>query len=334
MEPQERKLALEKVKGESSKSVERPTSPVCSCCGSSEIVKDEQSGEMICSSCGFVVRDKSFVANPQYTDSDGNGGGEPIGIGPPEDLSIHDKGLPTEISPKDRDGRGNPLSPKERALARKLRKWQKRCRVSGDGERNLAVALREIDRVASQLGVPRSVRRVASRIYREAADEGLVIGRSVEEVSLAVLYVACRDCQLPVTLEDIAGLSNVNERKIRQAYLALAQDLDLNLSPLKPAKYVQKFSDRLGLSPETSSKAIGILRRAYEEALARERAPSTTAAAALYIAAGLNDEEISQKKAERVGISQGAVSEIYRQVAEGLNINVKSRSWMLESFAK
>lgn len=70
-------------------------------------------------------------------DLDRDEGGEVVGVGLPENPALHDKGLPTEVSSQNKDAHGNTLSPKRRALARKLRKWQKRCRVSGDGERNL-----------------------------------------------------------------------------------------------------------------------------------------------------------------------------------------------------
>ena len=43
----------------------------------------------------------------------------------------------------------------------RLRKWQERIRTKDAGERNLQFALSEIDRMASALGVPRSVREVA-----------------------------------------------------------------------------------------------------------------------------------------------------------------------------
>lgn len=308
----------------------------CPRCGSSKSVENNQSGETVCASCGFVVKNKRFVSRPRLKDSD-DGDRKISGMGSPETFTLHDKGLLTEVSPKDMDGRGDPLSPKEKALARKLRGQQKRCRVSGDGERNLAIALIEIDRMGSQLGIPRDVREVASRIYREAADEGLVVGRSIEGVSSAALYIACRNCELPRTVSEIAELANIEEKETRQAYRALARDLDLNLPPLDATKYISKFGDKLGLSRETRRKALNLVRKVREKGLVSGKSPLITAAAALYIQAQLrtswresSGDSVLQKKIEQViDIPQQTVSERCWEIAREFDFDIGFQSLML-----
>lgn len=61
----------------------------------------------------------------------------------------------------------------------RLRKCQERIRTRYAGERNLQCALSEVDRMASALGVPRSVREVASVIYRRSLKEDLIRGRFI-----------------------------------------------------------------------------------------------------------------------------------------------------------
>jgi len=67
--------------------------------------------------------------------------------------------------------------------------------------------------MASALGVPRSVREVASVIYRRALNEDLIRGRSIEGVSTAALYAACRQEGIPRSLDDeVADVSRVPQK--------------------------------------------------------------------------------------------------------------------------
>ena len=80
-------------------------------------------------------------------------------VGAPMTFTIHDKGLSTMIDWRNRDSYGRAISSKNRAQLYRLRKWQRRIRVSNATERNLAFALSELDRMASALGLPRTFAR-------------------------------------------------------------------------------------------------------------------------------------------------------------------------------
>ena len=86
---------------------------------------------------------------------------EPGPFGAPMTLTIHDKGLSTMIDWRNRDSRQGHLLQEPGPLYR-LRKWQRRIRVSNATERNLAFALSELDRMASALGLPRNIRETAA----------------------------------------------------------------------------------------------------------------------------------------------------------------------------
>src|SRR5712691_8750542 len=75
--------------------------------------------------------------------------------GAPMTYTIHDKGLSTTIGWKNKDSYGKSIPTRNRAQLYRLRKWQRRIRVSNATERNLAFALSELDRMASGMGLPR-----------------------------------------------------------------------------------------------------------------------------------------------------------------------------------
>ena len=129
-------------------------------------------------------------------------------------------------------------------------------RVSGVGERNLAFALSELDRDSSRLGIPRSVREDAAIIYRSAAKNKLIRGRSIEVVVASALYAACRRCNIPRTLDEIAIASNVSKKQVGKTYRFLSRELNIKLKPTSPSDYISRFASKLGLSGEVQAKAI------------------------------------------------------------------------------
>lgn len=303
---------------------------VCPQCGDSSVVKDRELGRKVCTSCGFIVEEKDFTVNQWRASSEEEETDEPLGMGPPETPVLHDKGLATRISPENKDGYGKPLSPKEVALARKLRKWQKRCRMSGTKERSLADALGQVHRMSSQLGVPESARAVASRLCKRISDEEMFGDYSIEVFSSAALLAACKKCQLPHRAGDLADLIDEDEKTVRRAYLLLTRRLKLDIQPLHAATYVQEFGSRADLSSKANREASNIVRKAYEKDLIAGEAPSTMAAAAIYIAASLHDEDIDlQEIGDATDKALSTLSKKGWEIASSLGIDIDYQSWIL-----
>ena len=156
-------------------------------------------------------------------------------------FTIHDKGLSTMIDWRNRDSFGREISSKNRAQLYRLRKWQRRIRVSNATERNLAFALAELDRMASALGLPRNIRERSALVYRNAVDKNLIRGRSIEGVAAALLYAACRQCSLPRTLDEIAEVSRVSRKEIGRTYRFVSRQLGLKILSTSPIDYVPRF---------------------------------------------------------------------------------------------
>jgi len=183
---------------------------------------------------------------------------------------MHDKGLTTTIDWKNQDAYGRSLSSEKRSQMNRLRKWQERIRTKDAGERNLQFALSETDRMASALGVPRSVREVASVLYRRALDEDLIRGRSIEGVATGTLYAACRMEGIPRSLDEIAAVSRVDRMEIGRTYRYISKELSLEMQPVDPKKYVPRFCSELELSEEVESKANEIIDTTAEQGCYQE----------------------------------------------------------------
>ena len=151
----------------------------CPECKSHTLVRDYERAELVCSDCGLVIDENFIDQGPEWRAFDHDQRMKRSRVGAPMTYTIHDKGLSTMIDWRNRDSYGKTISSKNRAQLYRLRKWQRRIRVSNATERNLAFALSELDRMASALGLSRNVRETAAVVYRKAVDKNLIRGRSM-----------------------------------------------------------------------------------------------------------------------------------------------------------
>ena len=305
--------------------VQVPSLEIMACieCNSTKLIKDYERAEIVCMNCGLVLHEKLMDDGPEWRAFDMEQMDKRSRVGAPTTYTIHDKGLSTMIDWRNQDIFGKNLTPKRRAQIYRLRKWQRRIRVSDAKERNLAVALSELDRMASHLSLPRNVREVAAMIYRRAVDSRLIRGRSIEGVCAASLYAACRRCRIPRTLEEIAGYAKVNKKEIGRSYRYIARKLNISIPPTDPVDYISRFVADLKLSGMVQKKSIEILRRAVTSGLTSGRGPMGLAAASIYIASLLFNERRTQREiAETAKVTEVTVRNRYKELVDKLKINV------------
>jgi len=282
-------------------------------------MRDYECAEIVCMNCGFVIAAKLADRGPEWRAFDDEQRAKRARVGAPLTYSIHDKGLSTMIDWHDRDIYGKRLTPGQRAQIYRLRKWQRRIRVSDATERNLAFALSEISKIANNLNLPKNILETASVIYRKAVKEHLIRGRSIQGVTSAAIYVACRQCGLARTLEEIAQASSINKKEVGRSYRFLIKELDYFIPPLKPSQYVTKFSSQLTMQGKVEEIAHKILSTARDLKLTSGRGPTGIAAAASYIASVLTGERKTQREiAEIAQVTEVTIRNRYKELIERL----------------
>jgi transcription initiation factor TFIIB len=323
LQTQRESFKLRTVQKEQEKKAENQTETTCPECGSRQLTHDRERAELVCQSCGLVIDDEFIDRGPEWRAFDADQRMKRARTGAPMTLTIHDKGLSTMIDWRNKDSYGRAISSKNRAQLYRLRKWQRRIRVSNATERNLAFALSELDRMASALGLPRNIRETSAMVYRDAVDKNLIRGRSIEGVAAATLYAACRQCSVPRTLDEIAEVSRVSRKEIGRTYRFVARELGLRLLPTSPLDYLPRFCSGLTLKGEVQSRAIEILRHAAERELTSGKGPTGVAAAAIYIASILGGERRTQREvAEIAGVTEVTIRNRYKELAEKLDIEI------------
>ncbi|ELY61021.1 transcription initiation factor IIB [Natronococcus jeotgali] len=294
----------------------------CDECGSSALTTSEDQGELVCEECGLVIETRNIDRGPEWRAFNHSERNSKSRVGAPTTKTMHDKGLTTQIDWKDKDAYGRSLSSEKRNQMHRLRKWQERIRTKDAGERNLQFALSEIDRMASALGVPRSVREVASVVYRRALNEDLIRGRSIEGVSTSCLYVACRQESIPRSLEEVADVSRVEKKEIGRTYRYIAQELSLEMKPVDPKEYVPRFCSALDSSEEVQAKAREIIDTTAEEGLLSGKSPTGFAAAAIYAASLLCNEKKTQREVADVAqVTEVTIRNRYQEQIETMGIH-------------
>ncbi|MGY5862901.1 MAG: transcription initiation factor IIB, partial [Candidatus Thorarchaeota archaeon] len=268
----------------------------CAECGGTEIVQDLEKGEKICAACGLVISDHRIDTGPEWRAFTADEKDARSRTGAPTNYAIHDKGLSTMIDWRDHDSQGKRFTAKKRSEIYRLRKWQIRTRVHSSVDRNLAQAMSELDRLASQLGLTRSIKELAALLYRKLIVRRLARSRSIDAMVGASIYAACRLRSAPRSLEEISRHSRVSKKKIGQHYRLLVEKLGLRMPVSEPANYVPRFITQLGLPGKVQRRVLEILEDAKKQrSLITGRDPRGLAAAAIYIASILEDSRVTQR---------------------------------------
>jgi len=273
--------------------------------------------ETVCDDCGLVTDEDAIDHGPEWRAFTSAEHDARSRVGAPTTTLIHDKGLPTKIGWQNQDAYGHALSSRKSEQMKRLRMWNYRMRFQDGKERHLKNALNEISRMASALGLPKTVQETASVIYRRAHSGDLLPGRSLEGVAAAALYAAARQAGTPRTLGEIAQVSRVTRLKLTRTYRYLVHELKLEIEPADPEQYIARIASALDLSGETERNARTLLRNAKSAGIHSGRSPVGMAAAAIYAAALSTSEKVSQNQvSEVIDISAGTIRNRYTELLE------------------
>ena len=289
------------------------TCPECS----GRLVTDTEHGETVCEDCGLVVEEDGIDRGPEWRAFNSGERDSKSRVGAPTTNMMHDKGLSTNIGWQNKDAYGKSLSTRQRQKMQRLRTWNERFRTRDSKERNLKQALGEIDRMASALGLPDNVRETASVIYRRALSENLLPGRSIEGVATASLYAAARQVGNPRSLDEFTAVSRVDKMELTRTYRYVIRELGLRVQPADPNSYVPRFVSQLSLSEETQRLARELLDGAQKSGITSGKSPVGLAASAVYAAALLSNEKVTQSQVSAVAdISEVTIRNRYKELLE------------------
>ena len=297
------------------------TKEKCQRCGKGKMVTDNESGEMFCSKCGFVMTEKLQESGPEWRSFTQDEHGDRARAGAPTSLTMHDMGLATIINPVNKDASGRPLSAAMKSTIERLRTWDSRSQVHEPVDRNFRQAFSELNRLKDKLAISDAVIEKAAYIYRKALDKGLVRGRSISALMAAALYAACRDTATPRNLKDVEIAANIKRKDIARCYRLLVKELDLKMPVTDSVQCVARIASKIGIQEKTKRFAIKVLKSAQEKEVSAGKDPMGLAAAALYLSCVKNGEDKTQRDiAESANVTEVTIRNRYKGLKELLNL--------------
>ncbi|MDE1763664.1 MAG: transcription initiation factor IIB [Thaumarchaeota archaeon] len=264
-------------------------------------ITDASSGEVICSKCGLVLAEKSVDTGPETRSFDPEEFAAKARTGAGFTLAFHDKGLFTFIGSQNRDVTGKILTADMKYKLRRLRMLDSRSKMYG---RTSIVAFSTLDSVSTKLVIPNVAVEEAAYLFRKATAKGLTHGRNTIALLCAALYAACKESDVPRTLNDIADAANIRKKDLVRDYAFLIKALELQLPPFDASEFVSRIAARLEIGEKSSRDAIKILSEASEKEVSAGKNPIALAATALYLACRQNNEDKTQSEiAKAAGIT-------------------------------
>ena len=288
--------------------------PKCPSCNNTKMVTDQNTGELFCAHCGFVVNDKISDTGAEWR-SFANDETNRTRVGAGTSLTMHDMGLSTIIGTQNKDSTGKPLTSAMKRSIERLRTWDSRTQAHSSAERNLRQALNEMDKLKDKLALTDAVIEKAAYIYRKAMEKKLVRGRSIQGLVAACLYASCRNTETPRTLDDIAKGINIRRKDVARCYRLIFRELELKMPVVDPVKGVSRIASIAKLTEKSKRKAIQILEQAKKLGIVAGKDPMGIAAAALYLACISTGEVKSQKD---ISIASGVTEVTIRNRCAGL----------------
>ena len=283
-----------KQEGKYADNVVNQTSDSCVLCDSHNLIFDAETSETICSSCGTVVHDNTESLGPEwrvYSNEDIESKGR---TGMPTSLAFHDMGLSTFISYSNVDANGAALTADQMNKVQRMRRWNKISSNNRSYHRNLKNAFAILSTVKDKLSLNEALIEKSAYNYRKALDKRIIKGRSIRALIVASVYAACRELNIPRTLDEIAETANADIIFSGKCYRLLVRNLKLRLPVIDSNAYLAKIANRARISEKTYRRALEMLTTVKENPISHGKDPNALAVAVLYAATLKEGEKVSQ----------------------------------------
>lgn len=302
------------------------------------LVDDFQNGERICSGCGIVVMDQMADYGPESVSGSIEEKTKLARATGHTTLSQHDLGIATEISISTKDFSGKEINSHIASQMHSLRKWQQRVRVSSPRERRLANVLTRMSDTCQALSLPRNVLETASMIYRSLDEHMYVKGKSVTGMSVATVYMACKQCGVVRSIEEIcAAICTPRSVKPKSKlaaryYRIMVMEMGPVVAPaVSMEKYISKFANINHTDVRVERLALEMAEKTRNSHMTDGKAPNGIAAAYLYVASTLMGHRVLQRDISEVA---GVTEVTVRSRCKEIFTNYKMKIVLRPSLAK
>ena len=299
----------------------------------STLVDDIQNGEIICSGCGVVVADQIADFGPETISSNLEDKMKLARATGQTTYSQHDLGITTEISLGTKDFSGKTINHEVANQMHNLRKWQQRIRVSSPKERRLANVLAKMGKTCDSLNLSKNVLETASMIYRNLDGHVDVKGKSVVSITAATIYMACKQCDVIRSLEEICrGICPSKDVKSKtklaaRYYRTMIMEMGQFTAPVVTMdKYISKIANMTQTEVRVERLALEIAEKTKDSSISDGKAPNGIAAAYLYVASVLLGQNVLQRDVSSVaGVTEVTIRNRCKEILTSYKLKITLR---------
>jgi transcription initiation factor TFIIB len=161
-------------------------------------------------------------------------------------------------------------------------------------------------------------------MYRRASSQGLIRGRAIQQVVATAVYMACRKCGVPRTLEEVAYSSQLEKHKLGKCYRALCKAINFHAPPTSPTQFIARLISNLQLIGAAEITAKRMLRILNKLQLNTGKGPMGIAAAVIYITSIILNEHRTQREiAEETNVTEVTIRKRYKDIVQNIEILIR-----------
>ena len=299
----------------------------------SSLVDDVQNGEIICSGCGVVVDDQIADCGPETISSNLEDKMKLARATGQTTYSQHDLGITTEISISSKDFSGKTINHEVKNQMNHLRKWQQRVRVSTPKERRLANVLAKMGETCESLNLSKNVLETTSMIYRNLDGHIEVKGKSVACITAATIYMACKQCNVVRSLEEIIqGIVPAKDVKSKtklaaRYYRTMVMEMGAIKAPvLTMDKYISKIANMTQTEVRVERLALEIAEKTKDSSISDGKSPNGIAAAYLYVSSVLLGQNVLQRDVSSIaGVTEVTIRNRCKEILTSYKLKITLR---------
>jgi len=297
------------------------------------LVDDIQNGEIICSGCGVVVAEQMVDYGPETKSANLEDRMKLARATGQTTYSQHDLGITTEISISTKDFSGKTINHQVANQMHNLRKWQQRVRVSSPRERRLANVLSKLGETCDSLNLSKNVLETASMIYRNLDVHVEVKGKSVASITAATIYMACKQCDVVRSLEEICrGICAPKDVKSKtklaaKYYRTMVMEMGhVNAPVVTMDKYISKIANMTQTEVRVERLALEIAEKTKGSSISDGKAPNGIAAAYLYVASILLGQNVLQRDVSSIaGVTEVTIRNRCKEILTYYKLKITLR---------
>jgi transcription initiation factor TFIIB len=198
----------------------------------------------------------------------------------------------------------------------------------------LSNVLGKISEVSQNCSLPKNVVETASKIYRSLDRKHIQVkGKSVLSISAAVIYLACKQCAIVRSLEEIIQATTpMKEAKAKvklasRYYRTLVMELGTVTAPvITMDKYISKIANMTNTDTRVERLALEIAVKTKNRSITDGKAPNGIAAAYLYVSSILLGQSILQRDVSSVsGVTEVTIRNRCKEILSNSKLKLTLR---------